>query len=76
MLDARASSALAACSLGGGPVARAIATLKPAQRQIAVSRYVTDASVANIAQATGTTASAVSQRLATIHRAVETALAA
>ena len=61
---------------GGGRVASAIATLKPAQRQIAISRYVKDASVASIAQATGTSASAVSQRLGTIHRVVETALVA
>jgi RNA polymerase sigma factor (sigma-70 family) len=61
---------------GAGEVATAIGTLKPAQRRIVEARYISDAPLSSIAQATGTTVSAVSQRLSTVHRAVETALAA
>lgn len=61
---------------GDGPAAEAIAALAPEQRKIAASRYLDDAPLASIAAATGTTVSAVSQRLSTIHRAVEIAIAA
>ena len=61
---------------GDGPVAGAIAALTQDQRVIAPSRYLDDAPLAHISAATGTTVSAVSQRLATIHRAVEIAIAA
>lgn len=61
---------------GPGPVAAAIDQLNPSQRQVVSLRYVGDASIASIAKLAGTTPSAVSQRLATIHRAVTHALAA
>ena len=61
---------------GAGPVAAAIDQLNPSQHQIVSLRYAEDASIASIAKLTGTTPSAVSQRLATIHRAVTHALAA
>jgi RNA polymerase sigma factor (sigma-70 family) len=61
---------------GSGSSATAIDELTQSQRQIAVLRYVEDASLQSIATATRTTASAVSQRLSTIHRKVEQAAAA
>jgi RNA polymerase sigma factor (sigma-70 family) len=61
---------------GSGRVATSISELTPSQRQIASLRYVEDASLQDIAATTSTTASAVSQRLATIHRKVEQAIAA
>jgi DNA-directed RNA polymerase specialized sigma24 family protein len=57
-------------------VAATISELTPSQRQIASLRYVEDASLQDIAAVTSTTASAVSQRLATIHRKVAQAVAA
>lgn len=61
---------------GSGPAAAAIDQLDPSQQQIVTLRYAEDASIASIAKLVGTTSSAVSQRLATIHRAVAHALAA
>lgn len=61
---------------GDGQIASAVATLTPGQREIARLRYVEDASLAHIAAIMGTSSSAVSQRLTTIHRAVATAVAA
>lgn len=61
---------------GDGPVAEVVASLTPEQRQIANMRYVDTAPLTDIAAATGTTVSAVSQRLSTIHRTVAHALAA
>jgi RNA polymerase sigma factor (sigma-70 family) len=61
---------------GSGQIAAAIDQLDPSQHQIVSLRYAEDASIASIAKLAGTTPSAVSQRLATIHRAVTLALAA
>jgi RNA polymerase sigma factor (sigma-70 family) len=61
---------------GTGPVVRAIANLTPSQRHIAYLRYIHDASLEEIGAEVQTTAAAVSQRLGTIHRKVEAALAA
>lgn len=61
---------------GTGSAATAMDELTQSQRQIAVLRYVEDASLESIATATRTTESAVSQRLSTIHRKVEQAVAA
>jgi RNA polymerase sigma factor (sigma-70 family) len=61
---------------GAGVVATVVGGLAPSQKWIAQLRYVEDAPLERIAAVTGTTSSAVSQRLATIHRAVAAALAA
>jgi RNA polymerase sigma-B factor len=61
---------------GAGRVAMAIDQLTQSQRQIASLRYAEDASLETIATTTMTTVSAVSQRLGTIHRKVEQAIAA
>jgi RNA polymerase sigma factor (sigma-70 family) len=55
---------------GSGDLAAAMATLSPPQRRIASMRYLEDASLERIAAATGTSCSAVSQRIATIHRGI------
>jgi RNA polymerase sigma factor (sigma-70 family) len=61
---------------GAGRVASTVAELAPVQHRIVHLRYVEDERLETIAAVMGTTASAVSQRLCTIHRAVERALAA
>jgi RNA polymerase sigma factor (sigma-70 family) len=61
---------------GDGVVAEAISDLTPSQRRIAELRYVHDAPLDLIASEAGTSVSAVSQRLSTIHRKVELALVA
>jgi RNA polymerase sigma factor (sigma-70 family) len=53
-----------------------VSDLSPQQQRIAALRYQCDASLATIASETGTSVPAVSQRLRTIHRKVELALAA
>lgn len=55
---------------GDGDVAEAMAELTPPQRRIASMRYAEDAPLGRIATATGTSRSAVSQRIATIHRGI------
>lgn len=61
---------------GDGPVAQAVRKLSPPQQRIATLRYVHDAPLELIASASGTSVSAVSQRLSTIHRKIELAFAA
>jgi RNA polymerase sigma factor (sigma-70 family) len=61
---------------GSGLIAELMANLSPEQQRIAALRYRLDASLAAIAGETGTSVPAVSQRLRTIHRKVELALAA
>ncbi|MDX6452578.1 MAG: hypothetical protein QOH16_2627 [Gaiellaceae bacterium] len=61
---------------GEGAVAEVVGALTSEQRRIVGQRYVHDASLAEIAATTGTSVPAVSQRLSTIHRKVELALAA
>jgi RNA polymerase sigma factor (sigma-70 family) len=61
---------------GDGPVADAVSTLSPQQQEIAALRYVHDAPLEQIAAKAGTSVSAVSQRLSTIHRKIELELAA
>jgi RNA polymerase sigma factor (sigma-70 family) len=61
---------------GDGRVAAAIAELSDGQKQIIDLRYGQDLPVKEIATVVGTSAPAVSQRLATIHRHVALALAA
>lgn len=61
---------------GDGPIAEIVGALNPEHRRIIDMRYVEMAPLADIAAATGTTVSAVSQRLGTIHRGVAIALAA
>ena len=61
---------------GDGRVAAAVGKLDPDQQEIVHLRYVEDESLDAIAAITGTTKSAVSQRLATIHRQVERAITA
>ncbi len=61
---------------GGGKMATVIDTLKPGQRKVVELRYEQDLPVKDIARSVGTSGPAVSQRLATVHRAVALALAA
>jgi RNA polymerase sigma factor (sigma-70 family) len=61
---------------GDGELAKAIEGLTPSQQGIVILRYATDASLKQIATVTGTSSSAVSQRLSTIHRAISSALTA
>jgi len=61
---------------GDGPLAEAVQELSPSQQQLAELRYVHDAPLEMIASEAGTSISAASQRLATIHRRIELALAA
>lgn len=61
---------------GDGALADAVQGLAADQRLLAERRYVDDEDLSTIAAATGTTVSAVSQRLSTIHRRLELALAA
>lgn len=61
---------------GDGVVAATMAALSPEQGQIAKLRYVDDKPLDELAALTGTTPSAVSQRLGTIHRTVDRAFAA
>jgi hypothetical protein len=56
---------------GDGPIARAVSTLSPDQQRLLTLRYVYDQPLHQIATASGTSVSAVSQRLATIHRQLE-----
>jgi RNA polymerase sigma factor (sigma-70 family) len=57
-------------------LARAISDLSSSQRHLVIRRYVEDAPLALIAAEAGTSSSAVSQRLSTVHRAVATAISA
>lgn len=61
---------------GGGELAKVISRLSLRQKGLVNRRYVEDAPLEQIASEDGTSKSAVSQRLATIHRSVATALAA
>jgi RNA polymerase sigma factor (sigma-70 family) len=61
---------------GDGAIAEAVGMLSASQQEIATMRYVEDAPLDVIASGLGTSVSAVSQRLNTIHRKVEVALAA
>lgn len=61
---------------GDGELAKAVASLSPSQQDLLGRRYVADDSLADIGADTGTTASAVRQRLATAHRALAMRLAA
>jgi DNA-directed RNA polymerase specialized sigma24 family protein len=60
----------------GGPVASAIRRLSPAQQSLLTRRYVHDATLEQIAVESSTSTPAVSQRLATAHRAVIAAMTA
>lgn len=64
------------CPWGTGIIAMVIEDLTDGQRRIVTLRYVDDQPLAQIAAVTGTTVSAVSQRLSTIHCSVEVAIAA
>jgi RNA polymerase sigma factor (sigma-70 family) len=55
---------------GDGDVATAMAGLSPTQRRIVAMRYIEDAPLERIAEVTGTSCSAVSQRIATVHRSI------
>lgn len=61
---------------GYGRAAAALATLPERQRYLLTDRYVEDKPLGDIAMACGTSVPAVSQRLATAHKAVATLLAA
>jgi RNA polymerase sigma factor (sigma-70 family) len=61
---------------GHGRAAQVVVSLPERQRDLLTRRYVDDAPLAVIAAATGTSIPAVSQRLATAHRAVAAQLAA
>ena len=61
---------------GAGPIATVVERLDSAQRKIVELRYLRDLPVKEIAGVVGTSGPAVSQRLATIHRRAEIALAA
>lgn len=61
---------------GDGPTAAAIATMSASHQELLRRRYVDDDSFADIGQRTGTTVSAVRQRLNTAHRAVARQLVA
>lgn len=61
---------------GGGRLADAVDVLTPDQKTIMQLRFVEDAPLEVIAATTGTSASAVSQRITTIKRQITKALAA
>lgn len=61
---------------GDGALADAVAALSNEQQELLSSRYVADATLADIAQHAGTSESAVSQRLRTAHRSIARRLAA
>lgn len=61
---------------GDGPTATAIAALSPTQQELLAGRYADDRSLAEIGVGTGTTVSAVRQRLDTALRAVARQLVA
>lgn len=61
---------------GHGATQAAVETLSPAQQQLLSRRYIDDADLADIAGESGTTVSAVSQRLTTAHRRLRLLLAA
>jgi RNA polymerase sigma factor (sigma-70 family) len=61
---------------GDGQTAKAVATLSPTQRDLLEMRYVSDRTLSEISQTTGTTVSAVRQRLETAQRNVTLHLAA
>lgn len=61
---------------GGGTTERAIAGLTPDQQDLLAQRYLEDASLNTIAERSGTSVSAVSQRLDTAHRTLARVLAA
>lgn len=61
---------------GDGKVAAAIVELDDSQLALVHQRYVHGAAIKEIAEVVGTSGPAVSQRLATIHRRVASALAA
>jgi len=53
---------------GDGPISDAIGGLSTEQQELVAQRYLEDGQLEEIAAASGTTVSAVSQRLATVHR--------
>lgn len=53
---------------GDGRIAQVAALLPASQRELLRRRYIDDADLLQIAQETGTSVSAVSQRLGTVHR--------
>jgi len=61
---------------GSGTVATIIASLDPLQRVLVELRYIDDAPIKEIAGVMGTSGPAVSQRIGTIHRTIEQAIAA
>jgi RNA polymerase sigma factor (sigma-70 family) len=61
---------------GEGQTAQVVAELPAAGRQLLADRYILDLSLAEISKASGTTVSAVSQRLRTVHKAMAAELAA
>ena len=61
---------------GDGDVDRAVSNLSPSASQLLYRRHVEDATLRDLAAASGTSQSAVSQRLGTIHRAVARLIAA
>jgi Sigma-70, region 4 len=74
LLGAEVASALG--PWGDGRIAAIISTLKPAQQTLLNRRYVDGDTLKDIGNDTGSTASAVHQRLDTVHRAVRQAIAA
>lgn len=67
---------LEAAIWGDGPTAAAVATLSQEQQELLRQRYAKDQTLAGIGTTTGTTVSAVRQRLETAHRVVIAHLAA
>jgi RNA polymerase sigma factor (sigma-70 family) len=59
---------------GFGSVGRIVRDLPERQQKLLAHRYIEDASLAEIAAITGTSIPAVSQRLATAHRAIKARL--
>ena len=63
-------------AFGNGRLAQLIQQLRPAQQHLLAERYVEDAALADLAAERAISVSAVSQRLDTVHRAIEKGLAA
>lgn len=61
---------------GSGDVAQVVGNLSTSQQHLLAARYIDDADLGTMASASGTSESAVSQRLHTAHRAVAAGLAA
>lgn len=59
---------------GAGRIAKIIASLPPRQQALLSERYIYDMDLARIARLHGSSVSAVSQRLATVHRRLTTVL--